>query len=62
MYILVSESGEANDTIPKYADITYKGNDGFGDRYPTGTRVSYALYSVMKDGSKTVQKVTVIAP
>lgn len=62
MYILVSQSGVANDTIPKYADFTYKGNDGFGANYPTGTRVSYALYSVMKDGSKSVHKVTVVAP
>ena len=62
MYILVSPTGEADDTIPKYADITHKGNDGFGARYPSGTRVSYALYSVMKDGSKSVQKVTIVAP
>ena len=62
MYILVTETGEADDTIPKYADLPYRGSDGFGDGYPSGTRVSYALYSVMNDGSKTVQKVTVVAP
>ncbi|WP_028390646.1 S-layer homology domain-containing protein [Bacillus cihuensis] len=62
MYKLVSETGEADDTIPKYADLTYRGSDGFGDEYLSGTRVSYALYSVMNDGSKTVQKVTVVAP
>ena len=62
MYILVSETGEADESSPKYADFTYRGNDGFGDWYPSGTRVSYALYSVMQDGSKSVQKVTVVAP
>lgn len=64
MYILVSTTGDADDTIPKYANpnFTYRGNDGFGASYPSGTRVSYALYSVMQDGSKSVQKVTVITP
>ncbi|MFJ5788503.1 hypothetical protein ACIQXW_06105 [Lysinibacillus sp. NPDC097162] len=62
MYILVSNTNEADESSPKYADITYKGNDGFGDWHSPGTRVSYALYSIMKDGSKTVQKVTVTAP
>lgn len=61
MYILVSNTNEADESSQKYSDFTYRGNDGFGDWHSPGTRVSYALYSIMKDGSKTVQKVTVTA-
>ena len=62
LYILVDETKDANQNSPKYADLTYKGNDGVGMNYPSGTRVSFAMYSVMTDGSKTVQKVSVVAP
>lgn len=59
----MDESKDADSSSTVYADdLDYTGTDGVTLRFSSGKRVSFAMYSVMKDGSKTVQKVSVVAP
>ncbi len=62
LYFLISENEDANESSTFYATLNYAGTDGVTMYFPSGARVSFAMYSVMKDGTKTVQKISVVAP
>ncbi|GIO05024.1 hypothetical protein J31TS6_10520 [Brevibacillus reuszeri] len=53
---------DADDKSTKYADIDYKGNNGTGIIFPSGQRVSFAMYSVDAAGNKSVARTEAVAP
>ena len=53
---------DADNTSAKYADIDYKDNNGVGLRFPSGQRVSFAMYSVDAAGNKSVARTEAVAP